>query len=204
MNHGLPYKPYIDGLRAVAVLGVVLNHFKPSVLLGGFIGVDVFFVISGFLLSGAILRGLDRGDFSLASFYVRRIRRIIPAASFALILVIVAGFFVLLPQELHRLSLSALYTVLFAANFFFYANVDYFSPAADQMPLLHYWSLGVEEQFYLIFPLAIIIIRKIWPSSVVYAVIYLCILSFSASIIILSRDQTAAFYILPFRVTLPL
>lgn len=160
------YRPDIDVLRAIAVLSVIFYHAHVPFFSGGYVGVSIFFVISGYLITGIIKRKLESGTFSFLEFYENRVRRILPA------LVVVMLFFVTLyyslsMQELFDLQRSIRRAIFGLANFFFYANTDYFDAAAETMPLLHTWSLGVEEQFYFIFPLLLflsyIYIRKRAP-----------------------------------------
>jgi peptidoglycan/LPS O-acetylase OafA/YrhL len=148
----LPYRPDIDGLRAVAVVVVVAYHAFPKFLTGGFIGVDVFFVISGYLITQLILTGLQAGTFSLSEFYRRRVRRIVPALLVVMSACFLFGWLVLLPSELRSLGKSLSWSAPFLANLYFARNGGYFDKAADLNPLLHLWSLGVEEQFYLVWP----------------------------------------------------
>ena len=154
------YRPEIDGLRAVAVVSVVLYHINEAWLPGGYVGVDIFFVISGFLITSIIWRQMEGGTFSLADFYLRRIRRIIPVMLVVVATTVVAGAFLLLPEALGRLSLSAIFSVASAANIYFWRYLDdgYFAESNDQEPLLHLWSLGVEEQFYLVWPLLLLLV----------------------------------------------
>lgn len=153
-NH-LGYRPDIDGLRAFAVLSVVIYHAFPSVLPGGFVGVDVFFVISGFLISGIMFKSLHAGDFSFSDFYARRVKRIFPA----LILVLAASFsfawFVLFDDELKQLGNHLLRAAAFLSNFILWHESGYFDNSAETKPLLHLWSLGIEEQFYIVWPLIV-------------------------------------------------
>ncbi len=153
-NHAA-YRPDIDGLRAFAVLSVVLYHAFPSLLPGGFVGVDVFFVISGFLISGIMFKSLQGGDFSFSDFYARRVKRIFPA----LILVLAASFafawFVLFNDELKQLGNHLLRAAAFLSNFILWHESGYFDNAAETKPLLHLWSLGIEEQFYIVWPLIV-------------------------------------------------
>lgn len=154
---GLAYRPEIDGLRAIAVVAVVLYHLDPSLLPGGYVGVDVFFVVSGYLITSLLAaewRGTGRID--LTDFYARRIRRLMPALWLVVGTVMLASVFLLGPlgEPFHLTMDSAIASLGFLANFYFLqTTVDYFGARADQMPLLHLWSLGVEEQFYLVFPL---------------------------------------------------
>src|SRR5262249_20811681 len=143
------YRPDIDGLRAVSVLAVVAFHTFPSLVPGGFVGVDVFFVISGFLISGIIFDELRRDEFTLRKFYARRVRRLFPALSVVLAASAFAGWWFLLPEDMSRLGKQMLSSTAFVSNFYFWFQTGYFSPDAHKLPLLHLWSLAVEEQFYI-------------------------------------------------------
>jgi peptidoglycan/LPS O-acetylase OafA/YrhL len=157
---GARYRPDIDGLRAVAVVGVIVYHAFPGALRGGFLGVDVFFVISGYLITQLILKGMDERSFSLAEFYRRRARRILPALLLVLAASALFGWFALLAGELHRLGRSIAWSAPFMANVFFARAGGfggYFDPVADLTPLIHLWSLGVEEQFYLAWPVLLLL-----------------------------------------------
>ena len=155
------YRPEIDGLRAIAVSTVIGFHFFPSWCRGGFVGVDVFFVISGFLITGILLRDRPSRGAALLSFYQHRIRRIFPALLVILILACLAGKFVLLPDEFAELRREALASCGFVANFLFARTDNYFDQASSSKPLLHLWSLSIEEQFYLVWP-AIVVFGKNW------------------------------------------
>ena len=149
----LKYRADIDGLRAVAVSSVVLFHaFPGSMLPGGFTGVDVFFVISGYLITRIIVEEMSRNSFSLLNFYGRRIKRIIPALVVVLLASLAVGWFVLQPGDYRSMAQSAIYAVFSFSNVFFLNHTGYFDAAAHTMPLLHTWSLGVEEQFYIVWP----------------------------------------------------
>nr|DAQ88265.1 MAG TPA: putative acyltransferase [Caudoviricetes sp.] len=155
------YRSDIDGLRALAVLLVFAYHLKLSPFSGGFIGVDVFFVISGFLITGIVIKAIDRNSFSLSDFFNRRIKRIVPNVFLVASCTIIAGWFILLPKDYSSLISSYLYTSIYAANFYFWkATGAYFSSSADEMPLLHMWSLAVEEQYYFIWPIIILLALK--------------------------------------------
>lgn len=143
----------IDGLRALAVGGVVLGHAGVPFLPAGFVGVDVFFVISGFLIGTILVAQLEAGSFSLRAFYAKRIWRIFPALYVMVLATLLAGWFLLTPHELRYLGGAALAVLIFASNIWFYIQIDYFNPDAKYEPLLHTWSLGVEEQFYIVAPL---------------------------------------------------
>ena len=151
------YRADIDGLRAIAVIGVVLFHAGLGVG-GGFVGVDVFFVISGFLITSLILRDLDRGSFSIVDFWERRARRIFPALAVVVIVTLIAGWFLMLPFGFQVLGQSAVALTVFASNMQFWRTSGYFDPAAEENPLLHTWSLSVEEQFYLVVPLLLLLV----------------------------------------------
>ena len=155
------YRPDIDGLRAIAVALVVAYHALPGFLSGGFIGVDVFFVISGYLITQIILSGLRAGTFSLGAFYQRRVRRIIPALLVVLAACALFGWLTLFSEELQWLGRSIAYCASFLANLFFARlGSGYFDRGAQLTPLLHLWSLGVEEQFYFAWPLLIMLAAR--------------------------------------------
>jgi peptidoglycan/LPS O-acetylase OafA/YrhL len=154
------YRPDIDGLRALAVVAVVLYHADHGWLPGGFTGVDVFFVISGYLITRLIAADLERGQFSLVRFYERRARRILPALLLVLAAATAAALAWLLPEELARYGESLLATLLFGSNIYFWRVNDYFSTPPDSTPLLHTWSLAVEEQFYLVLPVVLLAMAR--------------------------------------------
>lgn len=151
----ITYRPDVDGLRAVAIVLVLLFHAFPSIAAGGFIGVDVFFVISGFLISSIIFKGLDRGRFSFRTFYSRRIMRLFPALILVLGTSIALGWLTLLPDEYKQFGQHVMGSVAFMQNVVLWNEVGYFNTSSNEKPLRHLWSLGVEEQFYLLFPLII-------------------------------------------------
>lgn len=153
-NNGshLQYRPDVDGLRAVAVLFVVGFHVFPEMIEGGFIGVDIFFVISGFLITSILLKSISDSSFSLLDFYGRRVRRIFPALLTVLLACILFGWFVLMPDEYKQLGAHAAGGAAFVANFVLWNEAGYFDSAAELKPLLHLWSLGIEEQFYVLWP----------------------------------------------------
>ncbi|WP_225739901.1 MULTISPECIES: acyltransferase family protein [Pseudomonas] len=195
----LRYRSDIDGLRALAVLGVIIFHLKLGFLPGGYTGVDIFFVISGYLISKTIFEEIGRSEFSIAKFYVRRARRILPGFLSVVVLTSIAAYIFLYPAELTHYAKTAIASAFFAANLFFYSSLDYFSVGANEIPLLHLWSLGVEEQFYIFFPLiALAAIRfgKLWQSAII-AIIMLFSLLYSQSLLYI--DPTASFYLLPSR-----
>jgi peptidoglycan/LPS O-acetylase OafA/YrhL len=155
-NISRAYRPDVDGLRALAVLAVVAFHAFPEYLTGGFVGVDVFFVISGFLIAGITLDEACTSTFSLKRFYARRVRRICPALVLVLFASVFAGWFLLLPTEFERLGRQLFASATFVSNIYFWFQSGYFSPDARTFPLLHLWSLGVEEQFYIVWPLIVV------------------------------------------------
>lgn len=188
------YRPDIDGLRAVAILSVVIFHAFPTSLQGGFVGVDIFFVISGFLISSIIFRSLQRGDFSFTEFYAHRIKRIFPA----LIVVLTAGYafgwFALLPDEFKQLGKHMAAGAGFVQNFILLQEVGYFDTAAELKPLLHLWSLAIEEQFYLIYPVLIFAAWRI-GLNVLTAVLLLCLISFGLNISGVAKNPTETFFL---------
>lgn len=187
------YRADIDGLRALAILSVVIFHAFPSVLHGGFVGVDVFFVISGFLISSIIFRSLQQGDFSFAEFYAHRIRRIFPALTIVLASCYALGWFVLLPNEFKQLGKHMAAGAGFVQNFVLWKEVGYFDTAAELKPLLHLWSLAIEEQFYLLYPLLVLIV---WRAglNVLTLVILLGLLSFAMNVTDVVQAPTATFF----------
>jgi peptidoglycan/LPS O-acetylase OafA/YrhL len=186
------YRPDIDGLRALAVLAVVAFHGFPEYVTGGFVGVDVFFVISGFLISGIILDETRVGTFSLQAFYARRVRRIFPALLLVLFVSLLAGWWLLLPADLLRLGKQLAASAAFVSNFYLWFQSGYFSPDARTFPLLHLWSLGVEEQFYIVWPLIIIGLRK-RPNWVMPAIVLIGISSFCLNVVLIDNHE-ADFY----------
>lgn len=196
MSHPQEYKPYVDGLRAVAVLAVVLFHVFPGTFRSGFVGVDIFFVISGFLISGIIFSALDKGTFGFADFYARRIRRIFPALILVLLFCWIVGWRVLLLDEFSSLGKHIAATAAFVPNLVFWQETGYFDSEAIQKPLLHLWSLGVEEQYYLLWPLiAYLIWRR--TSLALIAIVVMLVLSFGLNVAATRANPSDAFY-LPF------
>jgi peptidoglycan/LPS O-acetylase OafA/YrhL len=186
------YRPDVDGLRALAVLAVIAFHGFPEYVAGGFVGVDVFFVISGFLISGIILDENRLGVFSLRSFYARRIRRIFPALLLVLVVSLVAGWWLLLPADMVRLGKQLAASAAFVSNFYLWFQSGYFSPDARTFPLLHLWSLGVEEQFYIVWPLIIIGLRR-KPNWIIFAIVLIGVSSFYLNVALIDNHE-ADFY----------
>ena len=187
------YRADIDGLRAIAVLSVVTFHAFPNLLKGGFIGVDIFFVISGFLISTIIFSSLEKNSFSFVEFYSRRIKRIFPALLLVLIACYILGWFVLLPDEYKQLGKHIAGGAGFVSNLVFWQESGYFDNAAETKPLLHLWSLGIEEQFYLIWPLLLWIAWK-QRLNLLTITIILVIVSFILNINKVDGDPITAFY----------
>lgn len=191
----ISYRPDIDGLRAVAVLTVILFHAGMPGMKGGFVGVDIFLVISGYLITSILLE-----DQSLVRFYQRRARRILPALFVLLIFVLIVALKLLLPHDLERLAKSMIATVFFGSNIFFWRQSDYFAIATELWPLLHTWSLGVEEQFYIIFPILIRVIRGLNRRWIAFLFGAVALLSFAAGIIGMEHVKTTlVFYLAPTR-----
>jgi peptidoglycan/LPS O-acetylase OafA/YrhL len=151
------YRREIDGLRAIAVVPVILFHAGVTVFSGGYVGVDVFFVISGYLITSILIGELEQGNFSIARFYERRARRILPALFFVMLCCIPFAWMWMLPSELKDFSQSIAAVVFFASNVLFWREEGYFAPTAELKPLLHTWSLAVEEQYYLLFPVFLLL-----------------------------------------------
>jgi peptidoglycan/LPS O-acetylase OafA/YrhL len=187
------YRPDIDGLRAVAVLSVVAFHASPTWLKGGLVGVDIFFVISGFLITNVIVAGLERGDFSFAEFYARRIRRIFPALVVVLLTGYAAGWFLLLTHEYKQFGKHMLGAAGFIANFMLWDEAGYFDHAAETKPLLHLWSLGIEEQFYLVWPLILWLGWKLRANLLALTAV-IATASFAWNAVMVASDGVADFY----------
>lgn len=187
------YRPDIDGLRAIAVLSVVAFHAFPAWMKGGFIGVDVFFVISGFLISTIIFENLDKGTFSFSEFYARRIKRIFPALILVLIFCLIFGWFSLLPGELNQLGKHVVAGAGFVSNLVLWSESGYFDNSAETKPLLHLWSLGIEEQFYIVWPF---LLWAAWKRHINFLLVIFCLLigSFMLNIWLVHTNPVATFY----------
>jgi peptidoglycan/LPS O-acetylase OafA/YrhL len=189
----MKYRADIDGLRGIAVLSVVAFHFFPYKITGGFIGVDVFFVISGFLISSILFASLDRGDFSIIEFYNRRIRRIFPSLLTVVFASLVFGWFVLLSDEYQQLGKHVVGGATFISNLILSTENGYFGNAGESKPMLHLWSLAIEEQFYIFWPLLLIFLHKRkWNSLPMMAVV--AIGSFVANLYMVDSNPIATFY----------
>ncbi|WP_375285502.1 acyltransferase family protein [Sphingomonas sp.] len=193
------YRPEIDGLRALAVVPVVLGHAGVRGFGGGFIGVDIFFVISGFLITGILVRDLRAGRYSIAGFYRRRILRIFPALFALLAAVTVVAVVAMLPTELVRFARSLGATALFWSNMQFYSESGYFDAASTTKPLLHTWSLAVEEQFYIFWPLLLAAVGAARLRRLGLVVALVSAVSLAASAVLIFYDISATFYSLPTR-----
>jgi len=193
VKSGLKYRADIDGLRAVAVLSVVAFHIGWSRFGGGFVGVDVFFVISGYLISSIIFAEIKDSRFTIGGFYERRIRRIFPALIAMLAVASVVAYIYLLPGELVDYAKSMLAAAESASNIYFWRHSGYFSLPLSK-PLLHTWSLAVEEQFYISFPLFLLVVRRFFPQRLRTSVVILFVASFVASCVVVARNPETAFY----------
>jgi peptidoglycan/LPS O-acetylase OafA/YrhL len=196
------YRPDIDGLRAIAVLSVILSHIDKILLPGGFIGVDIFFVISGYLISKHILQDIERDCFSVLDFYRRRVKRIAPPMLLVVLIATAVAQLILIPEDAARLADSALWSLLSLSNVYFWLHQDtgYFAAASNQLPLLHLWSLGVEEQFYIVWPLLLMLLYRIPKARTFFIVTAAVALSsFAFGQIWFSRDALFTYYMLPTR-----
>lgn len=187
------YRPDIDGLRAVAVIAVMLYHAWPNYMPGGFIGVDIFFVISGYLITSIILSQLEQGTFSILGFYARRVRRIFPALLLVLAATLLFGWIVLLPGEFRQIGRHVMAGSAFVSNLLLWHESGYFDNSATTKPLLHLWSLGIEEQFYALWPLMLwVTYKRRIGVLVLLGTVFLC--SMTANVLVTASNPTAAFY----------
>lgn len=199
MTSSAPYRRDIDGLRALAILPVLAFHARLPGFSGGFVGVDIFFVISGFLITGIIAREIDDNAFSLRRFYERRARRILPALLVMMAVSLGLAAWLYLPSDFASVPRSALMTLAFLANVWFFTQTGYFGGPAESMPLLHCWSLAVEEQFYVVFPAMLWVLAKTPPSRRLAAVGAIAITSFAIAVWKQADTDGFAFYLLPAR-----
>lgn len=197
----ISYRHDINGLRAWAVIAVLLFHFKVPGVSAGFIGVDVFFVISGFLMTAIIIKGLEANNFSIWKFYLARIRRIVPALMMLIVVLLVLGWFWLPTPDYQTLGSQSAYALSFLSNIHFWRAAGYFDAAAQEKWLLHTWSLGIEFQFYVLFPIYLLILWKIKPQlkTLVWGLVIACAVSLAVSVFISHLKPAAAFYLLPTR-----
>lgn len=193
------YRAEIDGLRALAVVPVIFFHAGFDLFKGGYVGVDIFFVISGYLITSLLMNDLKNQKFSIINFYERRARRLLPALFLVLVVSIPPALFLLVPIDLKNFGQSLVAVSYFASNFLFWLEFDYFDTASELKPLIHTWSLAIEEQFYILFPILLLVIFRL-GSSAVLAIFFII---FSISLLLAewasSNMPTANFYLLPFR-----
>jgi peptidoglycan/LPS O-acetylase OafA/YrhL len=190
------YRADVDGLRAISILAVIGFHAFPTLVPGGFVGVDVFFVISGYLISNLIFTELKAGTFSFADFYTRRAKRILPALLVVLIVVWGVGWHCLIADDFARLGEEIAAGASYLSNIFFWNQLGYFDKMPAQKPLLHLWSLGVEEQFYLLFPFAVFAAWK-RRFNLMLGISVIGILSFAANVALVYIDRRPAAFFLP-------
>lgn len=194
----MKYRPEIDGLRGIAILAVVLCHMQ--LLAGGFLGVDIFFVISGYLITSIIIQDLDQNKFSFIKFYDRRARRILPTLFIVVLSSIVAGWYIMSPLQLKNLAQSVISVMLFASNYFFWKKTGYFDEAAEVTPMLHTWSLSVEEQFYILFPFIVFLIWRYARKYLAHIIIFCLFISLLHAQVICADHPKANFYLLSSRI----
>src|SRR4051794_22727245 len=194
------HRPDIDCLRAFAVISVIAFHYDISPFRSGYVGVDVFFVISGFLITRIIHAEVTAGTFSFAAFYQRRARRILPAAFAMACATLVGASVIMLPQEAVSVARQALAVLAFCSNVLFWSQQSYFDAASITKPLLHTWSLGVEEQYYLLFPVLALAAFALRRSLMLASLVGVCVASFLLCVIQTRMQPAAAFYLLPPRV----
>ena len=196
----LSYRPEIDGLRAIAVLAVILFHAEIETLSGGFIGVDIFFVISGYLITAILIQSLQTGTFSFSSFYARRAKRLLPAALVMILVTVLFGAIILSPEKYYELAKSATFSNLFMANVWFMKHSGYFDVSTQISPLVHMWSLSVEEQFYFVYPLVLFFAYKLGGVKAIYvSITAIIIVTFALNIAIINVQPDFTFYMLPTR-----
>jgi len=193
----MQYRREIDGLRAVAVVPVILFHAGFSLFSGGFVGVDVFFVISGYLITGILIAELERGDFSIARFYERRARRILPALFAVMAFCIPLSWYLMLPQQQEEFAASVIAVTLFSSNVLFWMQTGYFASDAELRPLLHTWSLAVEEQYYLLFPVVLALVWRWGRQKVLWLIIIAALASLALSQWASTNAESANFYLAP-------
>lgn len=193
LPHSIDYRPDIDGLRAIAVSIVVIFHAFPTLMTGGFVGVDIFFVISGYLISKIIVKNIDNGTFTFRDFYIRRIKRIFPALLLVLAATLATGWFALFPDEFKLLAKHVVGGAGFISNLFLWNEVGYFDTAADTKPLLHLWSLGIEEQFYIFWPIILLVASR-FGTRVLRVALVIVGVSFLVNVLGVHGFPSATFY----------
>ena len=195
----MKYRSEIDGLRAVAVVPVILFHAGFERFSGGFVGVDVFFVLSGYLITTILLAEIAEGRFSLIRFYERRARRILPALYFVMLVTLPFAFRLMLPDEFASFAQALISVLFFVSNVYFWQTTDYFSRAAEESPLLHTWSLGVEEQYYMLFPLGLLLLWRLGPRGALAGLIAGSLASLALAEYGVHRWPVPTFFLLPTR-----
>lgn len=193
------YRRELDGLRALAVLPVILFHAGFTTFSGGFVGVDIFFVISGYLITTILLSEIEKGSFSLINFYERRARRILPALFAVITVSLLFAWLCLWPRDMKDFSKSVVNVCIYLSNRLFNKNTDYFDTSSELIPLLHTWSLSVEEQFYIFFPLILLSVWKWQKKFILYLLLGLALASLTYSQIKIDKDPSAAFFLLSSR-----
>ena len=193
------YRGDIDGLRAIAVISVMLYHFSVWPFTGGFVGVDVFFVISGYLITGGILKDDSHHHFSFSDFYTRRARRLFPALIATIGISYAVAFFTFSPFDFEKMSASTVFALTGISNFYFWMSADYFDSASILKPLLHTWSLSVELQFYLVWPLLLIVLARFGRMAVASGAVVVTLAGFALSLYAISHDSTGAYYLTQYR-----
>ena len=196
------YRPDVDGLRAVAVVSVILYHINKQILPGGFVGVDIFFVISGYLITLHILRDMEIKKFSIVEFYRRRIKRIIPAMLSVVTVVLLTSIIIQIPEDTEEVAQSGFASLFSMANIYFWLFQDssYFAPSSNELPLLHLWSLGVEEQFYIFWPLILILMHKlVRGATFIFVFAIATVISFLFGETLFNSAPSFVYYMLPTR-----
>ena len=196
----MKYRPEIDGLRAIAIIPVILFHAGFSAFKGGFVGVDVFFVISGYLITTIIYSDIKNKSFSIAHFYERRIRRILPALFLVSLTSIPLALLIMLPSEFKDFSKSLAAVNSFSSNILFWQESGYFEPGAELKPLLHTWSIAVEEQFYIFFPLFLLLFKKLGTKRLIILLFAVTLISLGLAEYTAMLDSSANYYLLPSRI----
>ncbi len=199
-SNQIAYRADIDGLRAIAIIAVILFHTGFQLFSNGFIGVDIFFVISGFLITSITVREINKGKFTFTQFYTRRVKRLFPALFTMIIVVLILGYFYLVPVDFNHLAMSSIYTVFYISNIYFSHLTGYFQPSVITLPLIHTWTLGVEEQYYLFYPAFLVIISMFLKKRYTFWVLLAGVASFVLQFIIMSKGHVdVAFYYFPTR-----
>ncbi len=190
----MKYRSEIDGLRGIAVLSVILFHANIQFFHGGYLGVDIFFVISGYLITTIIINEIQNNNFNLSAFYIKRARRLLPALFLVVIVTFIFSWFLMLPSQMKELSQSLVAVTVFLSNFFFNLKSGYFDETSEFKPLIHTWSLGVEEQFYIFFPILIILLQGYKKKIIFFIFLTLCMLSLFFSELTIKYFKLSNFY----------